>query len=365
MKDIYELLNDVDLDENEYKEMEVSEWEKAQIKKTVKRSIKKRKAKRWKKNVVTAAIVTGLSVATFGLTFPTHASNVPIIGDIFRFLDNGRTGLYENYKEYSTEMNLSQESNGIKVTINDAVYDGKTVSLTFSLESDRDLGDDPYLEGNLDILETSGGTGMYHISKVGDSQYVGLITGSTFDGEEKDHVKVKWEIDSILLPTDKNIKGTWDFALALDAPAKDTHIIDQSVEQKGVKVSVGKVSVTPMSLTVYYEQMVSEEIKKKWHAVDVDITIKDDLGNDYSGEGNGGSSDSDNYHINWSKTFEKIDPNATKLIITPHVEMYEYTPENFGGAKVTTEETTEVRIPSKYGKGNEEFVLDDIIVQLK
>lgn len=366
MKDIYELLNDVDIDVNEFEEMEVSEWEKARIKKAVKQSIRqKKKTKKWIRDVGAAAIVTVLSVTIFGLTFPTYASNIPVIGDIFRFLDNGRTGLYENYKEYSTEMNLSQESNGIKVTINDAVYDGKTVSLTFSLESGRDLGDDPFLEGPLDIKGTSGSTGTYQISKVDENQYVGLITSSIFDKEEKDHVKVKWEIDRILLPTNKDIKGNWNFALTLDALAKDTQIIGQSVEQDGVKVSVGKVSATPISFTVYYDQIVSEEMKKKWHTVDVDITIKDDLGNHYSGERNGGLGDSEGYHMNWNKTFEKLDPNATRLIITPHVEMHEYTSENFGGSEVTAEETTEVQIPSKSGKGNEGFVLEDIIVQLK
>ena len=33
MKDIYELLNDIDIDENEFEEMKVSEIEKARIKK--------------------------------------------------------------------------------------------------------------------------------------------------------------------------------------------------------------------------------------------------------------------------------------------------------------------------------------------
>ena len=40
MKDIYELLNDIDIDENEFHEMEVSEFEKAKVKKTVKTIIK-------------------------------------------------------------------------------------------------------------------------------------------------------------------------------------------------------------------------------------------------------------------------------------------------------------------------------------
>ena len=44
---------------------------------------------------------------------------------------------------------MTEESKGIKVTINDAIYDGKTVSITYSIESDQDLGNDPMIYGSL------------------------------------------------------------------------------------------------------------------------------------------------------------------------------------------------------------------------
>ena len=43
MKDIYELLNDIDIDENEFEEMEVSEFEKAKVKKALKKSLNEKK----------------------------------------------------------------------------------------------------------------------------------------------------------------------------------------------------------------------------------------------------------------------------------------------------------------------------------
>ena len=54
-----------------------------------------------------ASILVGLSVATLGIGFPTYG--IANCRDIFRFLDNGRTGLYENYKEFSTELNMTRE----------------------------------------------------------------------------------------------------------------------------------------------------------------------------------------------------------------------------------------------------------------
>ena len=49
MKDIYELLNDIDIDEKEFEEMEVTEFEKAKVKKALKKSLnEKKKRKSWK-----------------------------------------------------------------------------------------------------------------------------------------------------------------------------------------------------------------------------------------------------------------------------------------------------------------------------
>lgn len=86
---------------------------------------------------------------------------------------------------------------------------------------------------------------------------------------------------------------------------------------------------------VYYDQVVSEEIRNTWHGVEVEIEVKDDLGNHYSGEGNGGIGDSEEYNISWSKTFEKLDEKATKLIITPHITLREYPSDNFGSVEMT------------------------------
>ncbi|KOP82902.1 DUF4179 domain-containing protein [Cytobacillus solani] len=365
MKDIYELLNDIDIDETEFEEIEVDELEKARVKKALKKSIRQKKKRMgWKKNVAAAAILCGLSVTTIGLTFPAYAGSIPVIGDIFRFLDNGRTGLYDDYKEYSTEINMTDESNGIRVTLNDAIFDGKTISLTYSIESEQDLGDQPILEDFLEIKGVSSQSGSAHISKVDDHNYVGIVTATNLDRDQEDVAKIKWGIDRITLPDQqyKEIKGSWKFALALDATERKDFISEGSSELAGVKVNIGKISFTPMSFIVYYDQIISKEVRDKWHAVDVEIEIRDDLGNSYSGEGNGGSGDG--YNMNWSKTFEKLDENASKLIITPQIMLREHTPDNFGSVEITKDGPKEIPIPEKPGKGKEEFVLEDIVIDI-
>ncbi len=365
MKDIYELLNDTTIDDNEFEEMEVTEFEKTKVKSTLKKSITKKKKRRgWKMNVVAAAVVVGLSTATLGLTFPAYAGNIPIIGDIFRFLDNGKTGLYDNYKEYSTEMNMTQESNGIKITINDAVFDGKTVAITYSIESDHDLGEEPTIFDTANVKGSNGMTGSSHISKIDDYHYVGLDR-ITPTGLTSENIDLKWKINKLLLiDMDKEIKGNWKFAFSLKATDSQIQLTNQSVEQNGVTVNIEKVAFTPMSFIVHYNQKANQQVQDNWHRADVELEIKDDLGHVYSGEGNGGSGQ-DKYAMNWSKTFEKLDPNATKLIVTPHVSFRIHNASNSGGVEITKDGEKKIPIPAKSGVGQEEFIMEDIVIELE
>ncbi|PFS15943.1 anti-sigma factor [Bacillus cereus] len=365
MKDIYELLNDIDIDEKELEEIEASEIEKEKVKRNVKQSIRtKKKMKTWKKGVAAASILVGLSVATLGIRFPTYAGGLPIVGDIFRFLDNGRTGLYENYKEFSTELNMTRESNGVKVTINDVISDGRTLSITYSLESEQDLGDDPIILGGLDIMDAHGSSGSGKMTKVTEKKYVGMVTTTHHDSNKKDKVNFRWNIEGIEMPDrKKSIQGNWNFALTVKSMDSKERTIGGSSEKEGIKANMEKVAMSPVSFILYYNQEVSKGARKEWDSVDVELTVKDDLGNDYSGEGNGGSGN-DPYNIRWSATFQKLNENATKLIVTPHVHLQVHTPENHGGVEYVNGKEKKIEVPKKEAK-SKDIVLDDIVIDLK
>lgn len=378
MKDIYELLNDIDIDETEFKEMEVTELEKAKVKRTLKKSIsKKKKMKRWQKNVLAASIIFGLSTATIGLSFTASAKSIPLMGDIFSYFSNENTGLpdgiknngkglYSDYKAYSNEIGFTEESNGLTFTINDAIYDGKTVTITYTIESEEDLGDGSFYVPSPNIKEMKAQGGSDGISKVADKKYVGLLTVSNLENSKVDKVNIDWNINSIgITDMDKEIKGNWDFAFSLKAIESNEKVINKSVNQHGVKVSVEKLSFSPMSFVVDYHQEVSDSVKNKWDEAYVELSIKDDLGNVYAGQGNGGSG-IDSYNLNFSKTFQKIDSNATKLIATPHVTLRNFSSENHGEVTITEDGEEKVSsFPTKPSSAPKELVLDDIVIDLK
>ncbi|MCU5000371.1 DUF4179 domain-containing protein [Bacillus tropicus] len=367
MKDIYELLNDIDIDEKELEEIETSEIEKEKVKRNVKQSIRtKKKMKSWKKGVAAASILVGLSVATLGIGFPTYAGGLPIVGDIFRFLDNGRTGVYENYKEFSTELNMMRESNGVKVTLNDAIFNGRTVTITYSIESDKDLGENPNVLEFLQIAGFNSTTGISKITKVDDKKYVGMSTVTDVEGIKMDATNVKWEIDKIeTVDGTQSIKGKWNFAISLNAMDSKEMKLKGSSESELIKVNIDKMEVTPMSFIVFYNQEESKALRSKWDSADVELEIKDDLGNKYVGQGNGGTGTvAEPYKSSWSATFQKLNENATKLIITPHVNLRVHTPENFGGVEFINGIEKKIEVPKKEAK-SKDIVLDDIVIDLK
>ncbi|MCO0600243.1 DUF4179 domain-containing protein [Peribacillus butanolivorans] len=378
MKDIYELLNDIDIDETEFEEMEVTELEKAKVKRTLKKSISnKKKMKGWQKKVLAASIIFGISTATIGLSFTASAKSIPSIGDIFSFFGNGNTGLYDDikndgkglysdYKNYSNEIGLTEESNGLTFTINDAIYDGKTVTITYTIESEEDLGDGSFYIPGPQIKEMKAQAGSDGITKVADKKYVGLLTASNLDELKEDTVNIDWDINSIsITDTNKEIKGNWNFAFSLKATESNEKVINKSVDQYGVKVSVEKIAISPMSFVVHYNQEVSDLVKNKWDEVYVELTIKDDLGNVYAGQGNGGKGFG-SYNMSWSKTFQKIDQNATKLIATPHLSLRNFTSENHGEVTITEDGKEKVSsFPTKPSSAPKELVLDDIVIDLK
>lgn len=370
MKDIYELLNEVNIDEDEFEEMDVSEFEKAKVKSILKKSIvKKKKRIGWKMKVVSVAMILGLSVTTIGVAFPAYAVNLPIIGDVFRFLDNGKTGVYDNYKEFSTEMNLTQESNGIKMTINDAVFDGNTISITYSIESKKDLDEEFIMlrTSMPEIKGTSSMTGSFDFSKVDDHHYVGLSKFTPLDSpiNSKKAIDIKWKINSFYLEgSEKSVEGDWEFAFSLKSTDNQVQLSNEGSERNDVNVTVEKVTFTPMSFIVHYNHTVSEKSGLASSDIDIELEVRDDFGKVYSGEDNGGTG-KDDYTMSWSKTYEKLDPKATKLIVTPMVTWTSYDTNEFGGEESTENGVTITQNNTVSNFMREEFVLEDIVIELE
>lgn len=83
---------------------------------------------------------------------------LPVLHNIFNlFEDNVKEYIFNNYDRYTTKLDLVQESNGVRITLTDAVYDGENITIAYIIDSAHDLGEEPliysepYLFKELDV----------------------------------------------------------------------------------------------------------------------------------------------------------------------------------------------------------------------
>lgn len=316
------------------------------------------KQKKWKTSVIVASLTLGLiTSALFGLSFTANAGEIPIIGNIFKFFSYD--GLDEDYKENSNPINEVAESNGIKITVNDAIYDGESLILTYTVETNKYLGDTFYIRG-IPRIENEGPNGDHEIFRIGENKYVGKATA--ISKEEYSSINVEWKVNYILpsLTTDRErIIGDWNFNFQLNKADITVQNINQSNEQDGITINLEKLTITPMSFLINFKQVISKEIRKDWDSAHVDLEVKDDLGNVYQSKYFGGTGSG--WGLNMNMTFQTLNPDASKLIITPIVIL-----SDFDGVEYNEDGSIRGRYRSINSKADiKEFKMDKIIIEIE
>ena len=322
---------------------------------------------KWKKQIVAAVAAILIGATGMGVAFPTQAKEIPIIGNVFAYLSEYKTGNYAEYKDFSKSLDMVQEDKGIKFTLNDAIYDGTTVMLTYTMESGEDLGDEVIVDDWLKIKGYHGGMGgSSGVYKVKDNTYIGFTRMSI--SEAGDELNVKYNIDRLHNSKDDfDIKGNWDFKFNIKKTDTDILMANKSVTQEGIKLNVEKITFTPMSTIIHYSQQIPEEVLAGYFDGYTELVeVKDDLGHIYSGQENGGSGE--NTLMKFSSTYEKIDKNATKLIITPKVSFSVLGEDGhriIGPHILESDEKEVLDYLKKKGVMPKEVILDDVVIDLK
>ncbi|WP_235929789.1 DUF4179 domain-containing protein [Chengkuizengella marina] len=260
-----------------------------------------KRGKYMKKRVVIGSFILSLSIVTLSLMFPAYSG----------------TAHFDIYTDYSSEIDMTEDSKGIKITINDAIFDGQTAAFSVSIQSNQELGD-PIIA---DKLWVNGKSKSLEMSRIDKNNYIFKVTN--FNQIEEDSVNIKWSIESFFIQVTEvpeTIKGDWEFAFTLKATDSKVKIVNNYSEQNGVKLNVEKLSEMPDSFLIYYDLSYSDEVITKWNQIYVDFKMKDDLEHIY----NLGVDNPDKVlknNIGYGRNIEKINEKATKLIITPYITL--------------------------------------------
>lgn len=227
-------------------------------------------------------------------------------------------------EKYVTAIGQVQTDNGISVMIEDAVYDGTTITVSYALETDIDLGARPIMSNLFDIEESKrlAMTGHHPLQKTSDTTYVEVAKIiPEFKNDAPNEVVVTWEPQGFInRETKKEYKGDWQFEFKLAKLESKVQLVNKSITQDGVTVLIKSLETTDMSTVIHYEQFVEADILKKWPYVTAQFnTIQDDLGNTYIVDGNGSRSTDNGLSYQSSGAIKSIDPNAKSLKFVPTI----------------------------------------------
>lgn len=306
-----DLLN---LDIDNIDPLELSSTKKAVIKRTVLKSSKE-KTYKWGALLTTAAIIGISTVTALSFTFPTVASQIPFMQNIVSYFQDDMNIDFENF---STHIGQVQSDNGISVMIENAVFDGTAITISYAIETTIDLGDRPLPENSFDITKSTGWSmNGRPFRKISDSKYVWVATITPRFANEAtpNEVKVFWKPYSFTnTVTNAEYKGDWQFEFELTKLESNFQLVNESTNQAGVTVLIKSLETNDMSTVIHFDQFIDPDILNRWHNATAQFDlIKDDLGNTYPFNGNTITTNDNGLSYTSSGSIRSIDPNAKSL----------------------------------------------------
>lgn len=334
-KNIYDLLNEVEIDFNEYDQEEFTDLEKRKLKKTFIKSIKKNNFI-YKKCVVTtsvALLIIALLTTNLGNDILSYANTIAY--DIASFL-----GIEKNLDEYKTVVNESITKNGITIKLNEVILDADELVVSITAKSDKKLDEGSispmgnlYINGR-NISYASGGR-----AKKIDDYTVEQVTTYELNKNLDGDLNIKCLFSDVLI-NGQIKKGSWVFEFKTngDELALDTTEIllnHTFTLENGQKITLEKYTSNNLGQKIYYF--------KSCKGTDYDMVLKgyDDLGNKIEFYSSRETANAGLFKL--SNIDGNLNENAKKLSLTPYAVKF---PEQSG------------RLSNDFKKVGEEFTID-------
>lgn len=260
-KDILNLLNGIEMDENQFNSIDadMSEFSKKKIINNLKGQVNSSKNKRLKKLKygAAAAAVGFCCLIGVGIKNPTFADNVPVLNSIIEII-NKKLGYGGDYSKYSQMIGKTATFNGLTMTIHDAIYDDSGLMIAYTLKGadvkkrmESGNYDWPflgnYIKINGKISTLAGGANGDFLDENT------LTTIATLDTKNK---KLPNKLDiSINIKSILGIDGNWDFKFSVskDKIAKHTKIFhpNKSIKYENSSITIDKVVLTPINTSIF------------------------------------------------------------------------------------------------------------------
>lgn len=270
MKDNFELLNNVDMDLDKYEDLKI---DKDKLKKKMREQIKVKS--NLKRNIVKVAsiCIVGGGLVVAGIMNPSLANKIPVIENIFEDLNDKFSLGYRDPSEIQL-IGESRKYNGVSLSIEQALSDGYSISLTYVIKSDKKLPRDndykPYGEQSGDFyfygehelnnedLEIASYQNLGGYFK-DEYTFVGIIRYDLYH-QNKDipkYIDFDLDINGIGHP-DKDVimNGKWKFSLKINTNESIKNIKSSA---KSNNFNISNVGISNQNLIIDIEVLKSNE----------------------------------------------------------------------------------------------------------
>lgn len=267
--------------------------------------------------IILVSVLT-FSSALASPTFAKFVAQIPLIGSAFNYFAFEKD-YYKSYKELSTDIGIVEESNGIEMIIDRAIYDGNLVTLSFVIRTKEELGTRPHFE-NLPQVKGRVHNISSDIEYIKGVGYAGIMTIAMFE-DNVEIVNIEWEPKAITTFTgSKRIQGDWEFKFSLKELPSTYIPINQEVSDNGITVRLIDAEKTDVNLSINYSQVIDPNFIESTEYVEAELYAIDNLGNEYKVPYNGGTGIVDGNHredMTWNATIHGLDKEATSITFYP------------------------------------------------
>lgn len=315
---IYDLLNEIEIDLNEYNKQEFTDIEKQKIIKFMKRFTKKNKLIYPKYIAVACSLILVTTLFATPLGSKVLAYKQSLIASF--------KNIHQNITPYTTTVDQEISKNGITVKFNDAILDNDTFITSITMQPTEKIYKHCFIHSRTLTINNkkiySNSTGIIRQSETNSFSEI-----STYPVKELYNLKlsgdlnIKYEIEDILL-NDEYIKGPWIFEFTTNGDELAANTIKIPLNYSFTLENTKKIT-----LTTYTSNNVGQKIyfTLDSNGTDYDMMLKghDDLGNEIEFDLSTTNGNSGIFEI---YTFgDTLPDNAKSIMLTPYAVKYHET----------------------------------------
>lgn len=324
-KDIYEILNDSNIDIDKYKKYDLNDIEKEKLKNNFKNSVKNKKSIK----KLPIAIAMSLILAT-GLVTTNLGSEILVSASITTSNISSYLGLNKNLDNYSTIINKSISKNGVTISLNDVILNNNELIVSSTIQSSKGDATNEGFHEYGDILINGK---IIKAGSTGSSKAIDKSTMESVTNYILPDIDLSKEIDIKIIYSDvlvgaKSIYGPWIFEFKANGSdlSKDTKRINLDNKftlDNGNKINLTKFTSNAIGQEILYTIKNDNPTDKS--AYDIKLVGKDNLNNPI--EFGLSSSDSDGGILKIEPVLGKLSDKATSISLTPYAVKF---PEKSG-----------------------------------